>query len=155
MPLLAMLSILIFLAYGDARDGAPTHHPERTLVAIWWVMAAFGADGAGRLFAHMAFGRSAREAWGIALGAGAAVAWISSLVGSWSEFPGSGVQEMRSGQISRGLELRSKGVAKFKVTPCAYEHFALLAAFGAPEGVRAAPATHAPITPLCPRVEIE
>ena len=83
MPLLAMLSILLFLAYGDARDGAPTHHPERTLVAIWWVMATFGADGAGRLFSHMAFGRSGREAWGIALGAGAAVAWISSLVGCW------------------------------------------------------------------------
>ncbi len=155
LPLVAMLSVLLFLAYGDARDGAPTHHPERTLVAIWWVLATFGADGAGRIFSRAAFGRSAREAWGIALASGAAVAWIASLVGSWSTFPGSTAQELRGGQIARGLELKEKGVTRFTVTPCAYEHFALLAAFGAPENTKAAPATHAPLSPLCPRVEVE
>ncbi len=155
MPLLAMLSIVIFLAYGDAHDGAPTHHPERTLVAVWWVMAAFGSDGAGRLFSRMAFGRSGREAWGVALASGVAVAWISSLLGSWSAFPGSTAQELRGGQIARGMKLRSEGVVRFAVTPCAYEHFALMAAFGAPEGVRVMAATHAPISPLCPRVERE
>jgi hypothetical protein len=40
------------------------------------------------------------------------------------------------------------------VTPCAYEHFALIAAFGAPERVDVAPATHEPVTPACPRVEL-
>jgi hypothetical protein len=40
------------------------------------------------------------------------------------------------------------------VTPCAYEHFALIAAVGAPERVAILPATHAPVTPACPRVEL-
>ena len=39
-----------------------------------------------------------------------------------------------------------------EVTPCAFEHFAMLAAWGAPERATIALRTGAPVTPECPTV---
>ncbi len=36
-PLVIGLCLLVFLIYGDARDGAPTHHAERPLLMLWLV----------------------------------------------------------------------------------------------------------------------
>jgi hypothetical protein len=36
-PALGALVLLGFLIWGDLRDGAPTHHPERPLLCIWLV----------------------------------------------------------------------------------------------------------------------
>jgi hypothetical protein len=39
------------------------------------------------------------------------------------------------------------------LTPCAYEHFAVVAAFAAPEKVTTLPRTDAPVTGACPAIE--
>jgi len=39
------------------------------------------------------------------------------------------------------------------MTPCAYEHFAVIAAFGAPERVEVLSGTVLPEKALCPRIE--
>lgn len=36
-PALGALALFSFLVWGDLRDGAPTHHPERPLLCIWLV----------------------------------------------------------------------------------------------------------------------
>ena len=38
-PALAALAVLAFLLVGDLVDGAPTHHPERTLLVAWLLAA--------------------------------------------------------------------------------------------------------------------
>ena len=58
----------------------------------------------------------------------------------------------RDGPIARGLDLRARDVPHVEVTPCAFEHFALLAAWGAPERATVSPRTGQPVTSACPRV---
>ncbi len=36
-------TLMAFLIYGDLRDGAPTHHPERALLFAWYGLAAAAA----------------------------------------------------------------------------------------------------------------
>ena len=63
-----------------------------------------------------------------------------------------GAEEQRSVQIKRGAEeLAPSG--SLRVIPCAYEHFALIAAAGSPERFTVLPAAHTPVTAACPRVE--
>ena len=59
----------------------------------------------------------------------------------------------RAPQIERGRALRAEGSGELLVTPCAYEHFALIAAYGAPEAVETRPGAGAPVIPTCPAVE--
>jgi hypothetical protein len=54
--------------------------------------------------------------------------------------------------IARGLDLRARGVQNVEVTPCAFEHFALLAAWGAPERATVLPRTGEAVTAACPLV---
>lgn len=152
-PLAAAVATLAFLIAGQVGDGAPTHHPERAVTPIFWVLAPFGVDGVRRLAVRYAWTRSGREAWAAALVSGAALFWALGLPARWRDGPGRSPAEDRSAQIARGDELRRAGVRDLAITPCAFEHFALLAAYGAPERASIAKATGAPVTPACPRVE--
>ena len=152
-PLLATLMLLAFLTYGDLRDGAPTHHTERALVAAWWVLAPFGVEGVVQLVSHRTFGRSGREAWAVAFAVAAGMTWASRVVASWEDYPARSDEEQRDAQIARGRVLRKSAPERLDVTPCAYEHFALLAAFGAPERANVHPPTRTPVTRACPRVD--
>jgi hypothetical protein len=67
--------------------------------------------------------------------------------------PGETDAERRDAQIARGLEMRGRNVGAVEITPCAFEHFALLAAWGAPERATIRARTGAPVTGDCPRVE--
>lgn len=153
-PLVGVLAMLAFLAIGELRGGAPTHHPERAVMTAWWILAPLGV---GAIAA--AAGRFPRA--GALLAAGAAVAWqlFGSPLGT-AAAPGRSADEDRAPQIARGLELRASGARPLTVTPCAYEHFALVAAYGAPEDVTIASpptpagAAAARVTPDCPRVEV-
>ena len=51
------------------------------------------------------------------------------------------------------MRLRDQGVEHLEVTPCAYEHFALIAAYGAPERVVIHPGGGAGVERSCPAVE--
>ncbi len=144
LPLSGAGCVLAFLIYGDVRDGAPTHHPVRALIPVITVLAAFGGAG----IAAFVGARGAR----IVLGA-SALLWVVFLAQHVRNVPGSSEIERRTTQIERGRALAATGGA-LDVTPCAYEHYALIAAFGAPERVTIEQATHEPINAQCPHVMI-
>ncbi len=149
-PLACALATVAFLVYGDLRDGAPTHHAERALMGVWWMLAAFGADAA----AHGARAVVRRAPRLLVVGAVATTAGavVGYSVAGWPGYPGREGDEVRAVQVAQGYLLRARGARALEVTPCAYEHFAVLAAFGAPERATVAAATGAPVTALCPRV---
>jgi hypothetical protein len=90
---------------------------------------------------------------GAAIAAGvAAVAWLALLPSRWAEAPGRGDGERREAQITRGLELRARAVSTAEITPCQFEHFALIAAWGEPERARVNDRTREPTTTDCPKV---
>jgi hypothetical protein len=128
-------------------DGAPTHHAARALVAIWWILVAAGADTLASLFA-----RERRILAYATVGLLAATTAATLLVHPRSAPPGTGEADARDAQITRGLDLRGRHVLHVDVTPCAFEHFAMLAAWGAPERATIAPRTGEPVTPECPTV---
>lgn len=151
LPLLCAFAQVAFLAYGNARDGAPAHHPERALVGTMAIGALFVADAGFVKLRELV--RDGRTLAAKTTAACIAVAWAISSVRGY-EPPGRGPSEDRSQAIARGTKLRDDGVRAIVVTPCAYEHFALLAAYGAPENAELKPP--APPTPgaQCPAVEI-
>jgi hypothetical protein len=131
-PLATTGALVAFLIAGDWRGGAPTHHPERALLAAWWVLAVFGVDGVRAVARRLAWARPKREAWAAAAAAAAVMSWGWGLT-RIRTIPGSGPDEARDTQVALGTELAERGVETIEVTPCRYEHFAVLAAFGAPE----------------------
>jgi hypothetical protein len=150
-PLFACITLFAFLIYGESRGGAPTHHPERAVLAAAWVLIVLGVD------AIFLVGAKATRALTIG-GIAAIVVWLALLPPRYSDAPGMSADEDRSTQIARGLDLRARDVKHFSLLPCAYEHFALIAAFGMPERVDIAPvspkeaALHPP-TAACPTVQ--
>jgi hypothetical protein len=147
----AIVAIVAFLVIGDVRDGAPTHHPARALSPVWWVVAGIGTDSTA-LAARTVQSR-VRLAGAVCVVTAAAV-WLGSLAGRWSAGPGRTDWDRRDSQIARGLEMRADDVRSAEVTPCAFEHFALLAAWGRPERARVNPPLRIPPTPSCPTVVV-
>jgi hypothetical protein len=147
----AAIAVLAFLVVGDLRDGAPTHHPARALAPLWWVLAGMGVDGATAMGIR-ATGTPARRATTVAVGVAAAVAWCASLPFRWRAAPGLGPLEQREAQIARGLEMRARDASRVEITPCEFEHFALIAAWGEPERAVVKERTHQPPTADCPSV---
>jgi hypothetical protein len=151
-PLRTTGLVLAFLEVGEIVGGAPTHHAERALVLVWWVLGGFGVDGVRAFVVRRAWARPKREAWAVAL----AVVATGAIVGEWLDrmraHPAAAPEEDRTAQVARGLSLRADDTAAVTVVPCAYEHFALMAAFGAPERVTVMPATGQPVTAACPEV---
>jgi hypothetical protein len=127
LPLLAALATLLFLIVGDLSGGAPTHHPERALVMVAACMVMFGADAV----------RNRHRVY-----AGALALWVVFAAYRSTTFSADDRRE----QIARGVSLRSSRA--LDVTPCAYEHFALMAAYGAPENVRVHPAAPSDVCPV-------
>jgi hypothetical protein len=139
LPLAGAACVLLFLVYGDLRDGAPTHHAARALIPIFGVLAGFAAD---------AIVTPARPRVAVPI----ALATLAFVVFRARAIPGNSPSERREPQIARGRELATTAAA-LHVTPCEYEHFALIAAYGAPEAVTIEPKTGDPVTPACPRVD--
>jgi hypothetical protein len=140
---------LVFLIAGDLGDGAPTHHPARALCALWWIAAAMGVDAVVAAIART------RRPWRAAVVglAGAFVgAWAVTLSWRLRDAPGKSDAERRDAQIERGLSMRARDVAAAEITPCSFEHFALVAAWGAPERATVNPRSGEPVTAACPRV---
>lgn len=154
VPLLCGVAQVAFLAYGNLRDGAPTHHPERALVGAMMIFALFVADAGMTKLVELAEG--GQQLLLKASGSVFAIAWIISSVRGATP-PGQGPTEDRSSQIARGEQLREGDAKAIEVTPCAFEYFALIAAFGAPE--RAEIKTRTTSTPAiatdCPDVKAQ
>ncbi len=149
----AMGALALFLAVGDLRNGAPTHHPERALLALFWFAETFGIDSARSLVVRFVWGRPKREAWLVGLLTAGAVAWASVWPSRLRDYPARSASEDRSAQIAKGEDLRARDVLHLTVTPCAYEHFALLAAFQAPERATTLPSRGVPVTESCPAID--
>jgi hypothetical protein len=153
LPLLTVAAQVVFLSYGSLNDGAPTHHPERALWAAWVILALFVADAGTMHFATFHHSSGKRGATFI-LAAFFAL-WLGAC---WRtrEPPGKTVSEDRTPQLELGTRLAADRVPALEVRPCAYEHFALIAAFGAPERVTIvkAPKTDAPSFTECPSVQV-
>ncbi len=78
---LLLLALLAFLVVGDLRDGAPTHHAERAVLAIWLSAAVLTGDLGAHVWAALgARGRrllSAALVGSVALGALVIRPWFS------------------------------------------------------------------------------
>src|SRR5262249_46791052 len=123
-PLAMGAASIAFLIYGDLRDAAPTHHPQRAVMAVVWLLAAFGVGGTRALAKRVAWGKPTREIWFVGAGAAAVIAWAASRPAAWRAFPGTEAWADRTAQIARGRtlrELRDEGARAVVVTPCAYE----------------------------------
>jgi hypothetical protein len=147
-PVGTSLATLAFLVWGDLHDGAPTHHAARALVAIGWVFIAWGVDAVLTLRQRAGSGARSMAAGLVAL-AGVTVG-ITLLVKPIP--PGGSESEDREPQLARGRDMFERRVRSATVVPCSFEHFALLAAWGAPERATVQPRTGAPPTPDCPLV---
>ncbi len=147
-PLLAtMLFAFAALVYGNVRDGAPTHHAERPMLPLFVLVAMLLCDALARTVAKRAQGRGGLFR---ALGLITAGAALVSFAARYRDYPGTG-EAARDAQLARGVALRSE--AHLTVEPCAYEHFALIAAYRAPERVTSLPTRKLPVTDACPSVE--
>ncbi len=147
VPLVCVAAQIAFLAIGNARDGAPAHHPERALLGVTVLAALFAVDALSELPRTLVTSQGrAAAAFGLVL------AWAWSAARVYADPPGTSAAEDRRAQLARGKELRDRGTTSLTVTPCAFEHFALLAAYGAPEKATVAPKTGAPVGPECPHV---
>jgi hypothetical protein len=116
-------------------------------------MAAFSADGLRSIALRYAWHRPKREMFVVGAIAIFAVTWTASLADAWRLYPARGDDERRDAQVARGVALR--GARALVVAPCAYEHFALLAAYEAPERVRVVDGARRPVTPACPDVAVD
>lgn len=148
LPLLCVGAGLAFLSYGNARDGAPAHHPERALLGVTLLTALFTVDVGLTKLKKLALDGRARAA--TAATAFFGLAWL--IAGArGAEPPGRSADEDRRAQLALGEQLRASGARPIVVTPCAFEHFALIAAYGAPEDVEVRPRTDATLE-RCPEV---
>jgi hypothetical protein len=149
LPLLAAAAQVLFLAYGNVRDGAPTHHPERALLGPLLLFALFTGDaGLEKLKSLVLQGRIRLVRIIVAAMLAVWATWIAR----GAEMPGRAPSEQRGEQIARGEALSRDAPARIVVTPCAFEHFALLAAYGAPENADVRPRTGEPLTERCPDI---
>lgn len=138
--LVSAAAVLAFLVYGAVNDGVPTHHSERALLGLVMTIVPIAAASV----AH----RGTARVWLVAI---AAIVALEVGHVATSEAPGAGEAD-RAAQIARGRALRA--TPSLTVTPCAYEHFALIAAYGRPEHVTIGPPLASPVGP-CPRVAEE
>ena len=145
-----VMATMAFLVLGDVRDGAPTHHPERALSPLWWVLVAMGVDTIDHALCLSKGGRSRVCIGLLAVGA---LAWLAYLPSRLSRPPGETEADRRDGPIARGLDMRSRNPSSADITPCSFEHFALIAAWGRPEAANILPSLHRPPTSECPLVE--
>ena len=149
-----MSALLGFLVYGELVGGAPTHHPERAVVAVGWVLAGFGVDGAAAFVRRHAWARPKREAWVVAFGLAALGLITSDRLDRMRDYPGASGEEDRAAIVAKGLALRADAVASVTLVPCAFEHFALIAAFGAPERVTVLAGAGVDAWAGCPEVRV-
>jgi hypothetical protein len=118
-PLIAATALLAFLEVGSLRGGAPTHHAVRALLPLVWLAAPLVVEALPR-----------RRAGAFT----AAAIAIVAASGRFATPPDTGEAVREALRIGR--EAREEGVATLRLTSCGFEHFAAMAAFGAPERVR-------------------
>lgn len=125
-PALVLASILVFLVVGELLGGAPTHHPERTLLSIYLGGAIAVADAAGALLGGGAEMRT-RRALVLAVAAAAVV------VRAARPPEEGGVDRRRELAIGHAARVLLPDDERLAVDTPDFGYFAVIAAFGAPE----------------------
>ena len=148
-PLCGALAMFVFLIGGNIKDGAPTHHAVRALVPFVCAMAPIVALGFIGFAARVCGASLARKTWFVGIFSGLALVHLALLPSRLRDYPGKDDHSKRTELLDRGRGLRA--VARLEIEPCAYEHFALIAGFEAPERVTILPKMKTETAP-CPRV---
>jgi hypothetical protein len=143
-----------YLVAGSLSDGAPTHHAERALLPLFAASTVTVAAAASYASPQLRALRSGIKAWGVAALAFALAYWVGAALPRLRELPGTSEYDNRSHQLTAGAQAATtwKG-EQYTLTPCAYEHFAWIAAFGRPESVsivKQAATNTIPSSPACP-----
>ena len=102
VPLVCAAAQLAFLAYGNVRDGAPAHHPERALLGTVFLTAAFAADV---LYSGTTVARGKARIAALASAAFLALSWVTNGTSLLEQIPGTGATEVRTAQIAAGKAL--------------------------------------------------
>jgi hypothetical protein len=120
-PALGALALLAFLIWGNLRDGAPTHHPERPLLTIWLFGCLLAAVSVSHWYAQ-------KKLWlGLALPALLTV----TLLRPWFTRRDSFAD--RAPELQLGARAKELAAGhKLLVDSGDYGYFAVIAAFEAP-----------------------
>ena len=128
-PVLGALALIAFLELGAWRSGVPTHHAVRALLPLAWLAATVAARGLGAI---------ARRRGVDDLLLGVAAVGLVAACGRFAEPPGRGKDD-RSEALRLGVAAGAEGAPSLRVASCAFEHFATMATYGAPERVTVIP----------------
>lgn len=131
LPLIGCAFVLAALLIADFAGGAPTHHPERSLLSVWLVGWIVVVDGLADTMAKLRPAVSASVAGVVcALIIALSVEHVLSVRSSY------GVD--RSYEVRTGSWLRANvaDTDRVLVDPHDFGYFAIVAAFGVPERVK-------------------
>jgi len=137
-------ALLAFLMIGAGMGGAPTHHPERALLLVWFLGAALVVDFGASWLAHLGLDRPwISTSRVIRLGV-LAVGLV--LLGSWDfrrQLGDFGLDRRKELAVGSELRTRARPGERVLVATDDYGYFAIMAAFGRPFDV-AVDMTHDP-----------
>lgn len=148
-PFVAGLLMLGLLIAGNVKDGAPTHHAVRALLPIVCVLGPTVAESCVGLAERLAGPSLARKTWIVGIVAGGILVYAGVLPSRYEEYPGKHEKDARLALLDKGRALKS--VPHLELQPCAYEHFALIVGYEAPERVTILPKMKEETAP-CPRI---
>ncbi|HLV22700.1 MAG TPA: hypothetical protein VKZ49_17540 [Polyangiaceae bacterium] len=126
---LPVAAVLPFLMAGELADGAPTHHGERAVLAVWMLAAVIGVGALERAATPARSLRSRALLFG---GVGAVLLW--SAVVPLGRPPAPFVD--RSAEEDIGQRARRLAVRHVRVDTADFGYFAVLAALGHPSTAR-------------------
>jgi len=127
-PALGALGVVAALTFAQGIGGAPTHHPERTLLLVWAVGWIAAADWlAGRHAPNGTGWDRWRHLW-----VTATLLFLVTRTHSVSSWYG----VRRGEEVRLGTWLRQHTEGPLLLAPEDYGYFAIMAAMGAPERVR-------------------
>jgi hypothetical protein len=133
-----MLGLLVFLVLGQLRDGAPTHHAERALLAPWLITALGIGELLSRAVSELGSRRRA-AAIGLFVAASAALAVRSTRLREQGF--ADRAAEIDIGRSARRLvdkgSTRPTEGAPLLINTSDFGYFAVSAAFGRPEATQA------------------
>jgi hypothetical protein len=121
----ALSALLVFLIAGELSDGAPTHHSERTLLSIWFLMCLVSADLL--LQARQQLTPPTRKRIALSLGAAICVTLLLR-----PRIAQHGTFAERAHELDIGKRARSLGVERLGVLCDDYGYFAIIAAYASP-----------------------
>ena len=124
-----LTAVLAFLIVGDVFDGAPTHHAERALMAIWFGVAIFTGDALVRAAAEL----RPHERTRLVLGATALILLCVGILRPWFARRDSFIDRENELAIGRSARDALDVSDRLGILTPDFGFFAVIAGFSAPE----------------------